>query len=673
MVNSILKHRRSDVAGKVPLPGDLVAGEISVNTHDGKAFMKKDDGEVVEIGSEIGYSVALAGATSVYETEVEAYTITDYSAFATYAVAAANGSASIDGDTITYTAPGTGVSDTLTVTRDGIDFVFPITILDVGIAQPTNAQPTNGATDQNGTVSLQSSAFAWIGIADTHQSSDWQVATDAGFTNIVASTTADTGNLTDWTVTGLNEATVYHWRVRHTGAANGTSPWSTGTTFTTADSFGGLIGVAGTEGFGVGTYPDVLPAGFSALTGSDDPTSPNYGNYQYSDGSVVVFIPRFYYRIGSPSSPRYAVYGLNAVDIAGVDTFDTEGEANAAGYALHRAFIDGGEVKHGFFIDKYQASKNGSTAVRSVAGAEIVSLTSGFGITDTGEMTGGAGNMTDAVKFSRARGAGFNCASLFMYGALALLSLAHGQAATGSAFCAWYDAAKTENYPKGANTWENDDIDDGSVTFLHGYDSNAYDKPRTGASANFNKTTHNGQASGVANINGGVDEAALGVTWYGDHSGDLDSYTGGNAYVLKETTALADLTEGWGSGNAAWGGTAHLSTLYDFVSDFFPFPGATAGIRMGNGSGDVLDDALSGTGWLKTGAMVPINSGGYSSTGTNLFGKDYIDPERRQNGFPTVGGSYASNANAGMWAVNWYRGRSSADATFGFRAGFYAN
>ncbi len=665
------QHRRKVGAGEVPLPADFRDGEIIVNIADGKAFMKKGDGTVAEIGSEIGFSVALTGPTSVYEGDEQDFTITDFSSFATYAVAAENGSVSRDGAVITYTAPGTGTEDTITVTRDGIDFTFALSILDVGIVQPTNTLPTNGDNDQGGTVTLTSSAFSWIGITDTHASSDWQIATDAGFTNIVDSVTGSGSALEEWTVTGLDESTAYHWRVRHTGANNGTSPWSAGTSFTTADNFGGLIGVQGTEGFGVGTYPDTLPSGFSALTGTDDPTSPNYGNYQYSDGSIMCFVPAFFYRIGHASSPRYAAYGANAIDIAGVDTFDAVGEANAAGYALHRAFIDGGSVKHGFFIDKYQASKNGSTAVRSVAGQPIVSLANLSNVTDTGEMTGGSGNMRDAIKFSRARGSGFNCASIFMYGALAMLATAHGQSATGSAFCAWYDASKTDNYPKGCNTWSRTDVDDGSVTFSTSGDSDAYNKPDTGATANGDKTAHNGQTCGVWGINGGVEEAALGVTWDGETYYDANSYTGGNAYVLKESVALGDLVDSWEATNGAWGGASHLSGLYDFVADFFPFVGLTAWIYWGDGSEDVLDASLSGTGWLKTAAMVPIDGGGWSSAGSNLFGTDYIDPERRENLIPTVGGSYGDGEDAGMWAVDWNRHRNSAGAEFGFRCGFY--
>jgi len=50
---STIKLKRSAVAGKIPVVGDLDLGEIALNTYDGKAYMKKDDGAagIVEIGS----------------------------------------------------------------------------------------------------------------------------------------------------------------------------------------------------------------------------------------------------------------------------------------------------------------------------------------------------------------------------------------------------------------------------------------------------------------------------------------------------------------------------------------------------------------------------------------------------------------------------------------------
>jgi hypothetical protein len=58
------------------------------------------------------------------------------------------------------------------------------------------------------------------------------------------------------------------------------------------------IGVPGQQGFGVGIAPE-LPAGFSRLFGTEDPASADYGNYLYSDGSVMCYVPAFFYKYGT--------------------------------------------------------------------------------------------------------------------------------------------------------------------------------------------------------------------------------------------------------------------------------------------------------------------------------------------------------------------------------------
>ena len=59
------------------------------------------------------------------------------------------------------------------------------------------------------------------------------------------------------------------------------------------------IGVAGQAGFGVGVCPGPLPAGMGGLPDYQNVLSDNYGNYQYSDGSVMCWIPAFYYKWGT--------------------------------------------------------------------------------------------------------------------------------------------------------------------------------------------------------------------------------------------------------------------------------------------------------------------------------------------------------------------------------------
>ena len=59
------------------------------------------------------------------------------------------------------------------------------------------------------------------------------------------------------------------------------------------------IGIPGQPGFGVGICPGPLPAGMGGISGYTDPLSNSYGNYRFSDGSEMVWIPAFYYKWGT--------------------------------------------------------------------------------------------------------------------------------------------------------------------------------------------------------------------------------------------------------------------------------------------------------------------------------------------------------------------------------------
>ena len=275
-----------------------------------------------------------------------------------------------------------------------------------------------------------------------------------------------------------------------------------------------LIGEPGELGFGVGIYPTNLPTGFNALSGTTDKASDNYGNYQYSDGSVMCWIPKFYYRIGSNTSPRYATYGNNAIDIVGTETYSTANTANAAGYALHRAFIDGGEEKSGFFFDKYQCSNNANTA-SSIKNGNPLSTAAAHN-----PISGLTGTPTNAyhgtLVAAKTRGANFHLASRFQYSALALLATAHGQAASSNTYCAWYDSGLTKNYPKGNNNNALSDADDTAVKWKSDGYSNCGKTGSAGygggAGNVFAKSTHNGQNCGVADLNGNMWEVSIGMT-----------------------------------------------------------------------------------------------------------------------------------------------------------------
>ena len=286
-----------------------------------------------------------------------------------------------------------------------------------------------------------------------------------------------------------------------------------------------LIGTPGQIGFGVGICPPAnLPDGMVGMPGYDQLGSDNYGNYIYKEGSVMIWVPKFYYRIAHASNPTYATYGVNSIDIKGIDTYPTTALANAAGYALHRAFIDGGVEKLGFFRDKYKCSK-----VANGSGYTAASIKNGLPLSSHADhnpfagCTGGANCYYSALDLAHRRdgvngavnaSSIFFCSSQFMRSAIAMLSMAHGQAATSTANCAWYHA--TYNYPKGCNNGALSDTDDTTVKWENDGYSNCGKTGSAGygggAGNVFAKSTHNGQNCGSADDNGLMYEISIGLT-----------------------------------------------------------------------------------------------------------------------------------------------------------------
>jgi hypothetical protein len=362
----------------------------------------------------------------------------------------------------------------------------------------------------------------------------------------------------------------------------------------------GTIQVPGTPGAGCGVCPAAnLPAGFTPLPGYNVIGHDNFGNYQFADGSIMVFMPKFYtrrhvwaanqitainkanpcqvtqighgyvngdkificnvggmtqlnnlfftvtrvdddnYTIGVDSSAyttftslgdttkgfganfefnkTIIAYTKNSVAVRGTETYATEALANADGYSLHRAFWDGDVEQVGFFVDKYMCSKNAwGTGFIASSLPNAKPLSSASTHNPFADLTGGANYYYSAVDLAHRRdgvngavnaNSIFFCKSQFVHAALAEFSLAHGQVCQNDTYCAWYNA--TYNYPKGCNSNALKDTDDALVTYASDGYSNC---GRTGSGIPFEKTTHNGQKCGVADLNGLMYEISIGAT-----------------------------------------------------------------------------------------------------------------------------------------------------------------
>lgn len=423
------------------------------------------------------------------------------------------------------------------------------------------------------------------------------------------------------------------------------------------------IGVPGALGFGVASYPGALPAGFSALPGSELVGSDEYGNYVYGRSqSVMVWIPRFYYRITHDVAAPY--YGTRV---------EIRSDA-APGFALHRAFIDGGEVKAGFFVDKYlwsNAAPDG-TDNTGLAGGVAASVSHRRPVSTHPDnnplalLTSGgvapANNYGGVYAASKTRGPDFAPISRFCYSALAMLSLAHAQAQPGLETAAWMDVAPYA--PKGCTNNALGDNQDREVRYTHsGYTDAggvAINQPLTGSGTPFAKTTHNGQASGVADLNGSMYEVNSGFTNVG---GAADTY-----YILRESVRLRDLIDSTSAPNGAFAVGPHermAPVWWEHLS---------AWTYYGNGTNLVLDPAIdrAAPGYQLTALGLPRGAAAVGSqVATNGFGGDGFYQFHRSLLAPIAGGDWSTGSTAGVWALRGGLTRSHSGTYVGSRSVLY--
>lgn len=107
------------------------------------------------------------------------------------------------------------------------------------VAKPSITSPSSGSTGLNTSFTVTGSAFSSGASGDSHNSSDWEVATDIGFGAVVKSSADNTTSKTSWPVGGLTAGSTYYIRVRYKGVKGGLSPWSDGVMFTTKSGSGG--------------------------------------------------------------------------------------------------------------------------------------------------------------------------------------------------------------------------------------------------------------------------------------------------------------------------------------------------------------------------------------------------------------------------------------------------
>ncbi|ODT38038.1 MAG: hypothetical protein ABS55_01730 [Lautropia sp. SCN 70-15] len=491
------------------------------------------------------------------------------------------------------------------------------------------------------------------------------------------------------------------------------------------------IGVPGAQGFGVGICPQV-PAGFTPMAGATDPASANYGNYQHSDGSIMVWVPAYRFRLGNAADPGYATYGANTIRIVPVSAHPDEATANAEGFYLHAAFMNAGVAQPGFFRDKYDCSANGSVA-SSIALA--IPMVSGPAAGQVGFSAVGAANAYyGAFAAARTRGAKFHPETVQQADAITRISEAHAQASTATTYCAWWSAGST-NYPKGCDNNALGSTDDGTLTFTSAGAASYPNMALTGSGSNFAKTTHNGQACGIADVAGNIykinpgmtsigttkaisaatktNPVQITVTGHGRITGDVaviegvvgmtqintkaftvtvvdannltldgvdgtafGTYTSGGTlynatfYALKPTADITAITDGATLSTDHWG-AAGVAANFDPITLNFrtDYPNNTLGQRYGNGSNAVFSNATAAD-RARTMLGMPA-AGGVSPAGSSLTGLDYYY-EHAVNQLCVISrGSWSAGSNAGGRCRHLYYARSNAHYNVGFAASCY--
>lgn len=415
------------------------------------------------------------------------------------------------------------------------------------------------------------------------------------------------------------------------------------------------IGTAGGQGFGVGVCPGPLPSGMGALFGYSDPSSDNYGNYQYSDGSVMCWIPAFYYKWGTGANG----VTLNQVVIKAFSEYADVATANAAGYALHRAFYDGGAVQPGVFVDKYLASYNAGTASSIKNGIVLTSAARGTLTNEQFSNLTGAPSDTygGAIAAAKTRGSSFFCNSRFIFSALALLAYAHAQASTATTYCAWYNA--TYNFPKGNNNNALGDAQDATIAYTYDGNVTYTGVGKTGSANFFARTTHNGQNCGVADLNGLVWEITPGLT-----------SNGTNLYILKTSATMKNVTGSNTLATDLWGATG-IAALYDDLGTTYGALTDSNSLKLFGSASQVFSEATSGNAWNAAGMGIPLVGG---VGGTNAFGNDGLwdyAPIGYNELCPISGGAWGNSSSAGVWALYLGYVRAGSDSSVGFRAALY--
>jgi len=178
----------------------------------------------------------------------------------------------------------------------------------------------------------------------------------------------------------------------------------------------------------------------------------------------------------------------------------------------------------------------------------------------------------------------------------------------------------------------------------------------TGSGEPFAKTTHNGQESGVADLNGNMWELASGFIRY-DANGFL---------VLKESV---DITSIMNDSITQAGGGAYDINLYDVIDISDIVSGNDGWTYLGNGSNAVfaMNTDRTTPSYKRTALGIP-NATGVSGSGTTEFGNDGLYRYLRNEMACRCCGGWNNSSNAGVFTMAVDATRTDSYYNVGARA-----
>jgi len=494
------------------------------------------------------------------------------------------------------------------------------------------------------------------------------------------------------------------------------------------------IGLAGMYGFGVGCCPpELLPDGFAPLSpGTLDPTRrhPDFGNYIHlPSASIMCYLPKHRVRLNGQSTTHHPYQSVRVL------ISDSESTHEVA-----RLFKDKNKELAGVFVDKYMISNgkdDGSgqpnhaaitggppgpapggepqlggiavsrprhwpcstgTAGTPVQHSTIANLTSTA--LNSSNTTAPTANNAGIWAACASRGDTFFPAPTWLYSQIAFLSLAHSQVlqdesvSTGAAIpgatsqAAWMDVQPFA--PKGNNN-NGSDIQKTSLQFARigyegatpegfaGFNSRAFNAAAgvMGSSEGVAHTTHNGQLSGIVDVNGNMWETAPGLTSTAI-AGQANYRLYPASLAWSAVSEIGDIT----------GATGVISLIADTNNDGIWWDNAVSQgnpaiwkhlqPRTPNGpwhpTASFIDsNAAQVTKRAMTDCLIPTELGAFAdeSTGAvanNNFGGDGFRHGLVPNLIPLYGGRWVNGNSAGVCCVNLQNGSTNASWYHGVRA-----